>query len=102
MKTAIDENTSDGFHTFKELYDFRREYNAALFNEWAQQGKYDVHKSWLHADGEKPFGGGWFVVIAQLPTGQISNHYTPEYWDRFQCEERERAAYGTVTMHKMY
>lgn len=28
---TIDE-LSDGYHTFKELYDFRREYNAALVN----------------------------------------------------------------------
>lgn len=26
------DNLSDGYHTFKELYDFRREYNAALVN----------------------------------------------------------------------
>ena len=26
------ELVSDGYHTFKELYDFRREYNAALVN----------------------------------------------------------------------
>lgn len=34
---AVDENTSDGYHTFKELYKFRLLYNAALFNEWAKQ-----------------------------------------------------------------
>ena len=28
---AIDENTSDGYHTFKELYEFRKAYNVALF-----------------------------------------------------------------------
>ena len=26
---------SDGYHTFDELYEFRKVYNAALFNEWA-------------------------------------------------------------------
>jgi hypothetical protein len=26
---------SDGFHTFDELYEFRKIYNAALFNEGA-------------------------------------------------------------------
>lgn len=25
---------SDGYHTFDELYEFRKMYNAALFNEW--------------------------------------------------------------------
>ena len=27
------ENISDGYHTFKELYEFRKLYNAAFFNE---------------------------------------------------------------------
>ena len=43
----VDENTSDGYHAFKELYEFRKFYNAALFNEWADLpgNPYDVHKS---------------------------------------------------------
>lgn len=86
-----DENTSDGFHTFKELYDFRLLYNAALFNEWYAQGKYNVHKSLRHNDEELCFGGGWFIVMADLPTGQISNHYEIKDWDLFDCESRESA-----------
>ncbi len=27
------EDCSDGYHTFKELYEFRKQYNATLFNE---------------------------------------------------------------------
>lgn len=83
--------TSDGYHTFNELYDYRRVYNAALFNEWARQGKYDVHKSLRHSDGELCFGGGWFVVVAELPTGQVTNHYEDKYYDEFRFIERERA-----------
>lgn len=86
----ITENTSDGYHTFKELYEFRKLYNAALFNEWATQGKYGVHKSWKHHDGDDCFDGGWFIVVAKLPTGQISNHYEAKDWDLFEVEERER------------
>ena len=89
---VIDENTSDGYHTFKELYEFRKLYNAVLFNEWVSQGKYDVHKSKKHSDGELCFGGGWFIVVAQLPAGQISNHYELKDWDLFKCEERELPA----------
>lgn len=85
---VIDENTSDGYHTFKELYEFRKLYNVALFNEWAAQGKYEVHKSTRHHDGEECFGGGWFIVMATLPTGQISNHYEMKDWDLFKCQER--------------
>jgi hypothetical protein len=71
QREEIDENTSDGYHTFKELYEFRLLYNASLFNEWALSNKYDVHKSKKHSDGLECFGGGWFIVMAELPTGQI-------------------------------
>lgn len=82
---------SDGYHTFDELYEFRKLYNAALFNEWATRGKFSVHKSKKHFDGEECFGGGWFIVVAALPSGQISNHYKLEDWDLFQIRETERA-----------
>lgn len=84
---SIDENTSDGYHTFKELYRFRLLYNAALFNEWAAQKKYKVHKSWKHSDSTLAFGGGWFVVVAELPTGQITNHYEAGDWNLFHIPE---------------
>lgn len=87
------EELSDGYHTFKELYEFRKVYNAALFNEWAEQNKYDVHKSLCHYDGELCFGGGWFIVVAVLPTGQISNHYEVKDWGLFQVPEVDRAKY---------
>lgn len=105
-------NLSDGCHTFKELYDFRMVYNAALFNEWAKAWrnqqewmikgrrydvpefpKYDAHKSWNHNDGSPCFGGGWFIVVAKLPTGQISNHYEEKYWHLFKIPALERARY---------
>jgi hypothetical protein len=90
---AIDGNTSDGYHTFNELYEFRKAYNAALFNEWATGGKCSVHKSWRHHDGELCFGGGWFIVVAVLPNGQISNHYEAKDWDLFDVPETERALF---------
>ena len=90
-RVVVTENTSDGYHTFKELYDFRKIYNAVLFNEWTSGRKYQIHKSKKHSDGEECFGGGWFIVIATLPTGQISNHYELKDWDLFRCEERELA-----------
>lgn len=94
-KDKITGETSDGYHTFNELYRFRKLYNACLFNEWAKQDKFKVHKSKKHADAELCFGGGWFIVIAYLPIGfgmkQISNHYELKDWDLFQCTEREYA-----------
>ena len=99
-ETEVTENTSDGYHTFKELYEFRKAYNVALFNEWGKYNpihkngvKYDVHKSWRHNDGELCFGGGWFIVVAVLPTGQISNHYPASDWDLFKIPEIEKAKY---------
>ena len=83
---------SDGYHTFNELYEYRMLYNAALFNEFAKQGLYDVHKSRKHSDGEYPFGdSNWFIVMAELPTGQISNHYEMKDWDKFQIPEKPLA-----------
>lgn len=87
----VTENTSDGYHTFKELYEFRKLYNAVLFNEWARQHKYKVHKSIKHNDDELCFGGGWFVVMAKLPTGQISNHYEMKDWDLFNVPVLDKA-----------
>ena len=78
---------SDGYHTFNELYDFRREYNAALVNS----GVWKAHKSYRHHSGELCFGGGWFIVVIETPFGQISNHYENKYWDEFHCEEKEFA-----------
>lgn len=107
---------SDGYHTFAELYEFRKIYHALLFNDWATEPlsdklgreavedegfstggfkpKYDVHKSKLHYDGEIPFGNPkWFIVVAMLPDGQISNHYKKEDWDLFKIPEAPKAKY---------
>lgn len=104
---------SDGYHTFDELYEFRKAYNVALFNTWASiehsvlsddssiddllstavKPAFDVHKSTRHHDGELCFGGGWFIVVAVLPSGQISNHYPIEDWDLFKIPEARKAKY---------
>lgn len=84
---------SDGYHTHNELYEFRKLYNATLFNEWAKSGKYHVHKSLRHHDGDECFGGGWFIVVAQLPAGQITNHYKLDCWDMFRVQETEKALF---------
>ena len=80
---------SDGYHTFNELYEYRLLYNAAFFNELARKEAYDVHKSKRHSDGAIPFEDpNWFIVMAELPTGQISNHYEMKDWDLFQIPEK--------------
>lgn len=99
-------NIGDAYHTIGELYEFRKLYNAALFNEWGknyefnrdrhiieQRPHYNVHKSWKHHGGELCFGGGWFIVVAVLPGGQISNHYKAEDWDLFKIPDYETALF---------
>lgn len=86
------EAEADEHHSVQELYDYRMAYNSLLFNQWARDEKYDVHKSWRHGDGEKCFGGGWFIVSATTPYGQVTNHYSSEHWHRFHVPTRERAA----------
>lgn len=103
MDRPVDSSlVSDGYHTFAELYRYRMLYNALWLNavhEHAEAegiGAYedmDIHKSRLHHDGIPPFSDdGWFIVMAMLPTGQVSNHYRIDDWDKFQIPERERAA----------
>ena len=94
----VDEKTSDGYHTIGELYRHRMLLNAGLFglmvtfDEHVQRGhRFGAHKSLLHHDGEVPFGGGWFIVVAQLPAGQISYHYQLEHWDLFDIPEQPAA-----------
>ena len=83
---------SDGYHTFNELYEYRLLYNASMFNELAKQGMYDVHKSKRHSDGNYPFDNpDYFIVVAELPTGQISNHYRMKEWDLFDIPEKEKS-----------
>lgn len=45
-----------------------------------------------HLEGRTRFGSDdWFIVMAILPTGQVSNHYKSKYWDLFDVLERETA-----------
>lgn len=81
---------SDGYHTFAELYHYRALYNAAWLNAERNLGQ---HKSRKHSDGKFCFDadGEWFVVVVQLPTGQITNHYHSDYWGLFDIPEKETA-----------
>lgn len=87
----------DEHHTLEELYEFRMLYNAHAARGWLGAGR-DVVKSWRHSDGEECFGGGWFIVVADIPistttfdTAQVSNHYPAAAWDLFQVPDVDRA-----------
>jgi hypothetical protein len=81
---------SDGYHTHRELYEYRMLYNAHAARGWLAVGL-PVVKSRKHSDGTSCFGGGWFIVVAELPTGQISNHYESEHWGLFDVPEVDLA-----------
>ena len=88
----IDGSTSDGYHTFDELYYYRLLYNANMVNliQYINDnypGKLDIkiYKSYKHDDGNLCFGGGWFIVQMETPYGQITNHYENKYWYMFNC-----------------
>lgn len=83
-------NPRDEYHTMAELYEYRMLYNAHAANGWRAVG-IPVVKSLRHSDGELCFGGGWFIVTATLPTGQVSNHYENKDWDLFHVPEVDTA-----------
>jgi hypothetical protein len=82
----IDGNTSDGYHTFNELYHHR----AVLFSVIVKNFATRAWKSKLHADGT--MYEGMFIVGIETPDGQATYHYDVEpYWDMFRCKEVDRA-----------
>lgn len=82
----IDSGTSDGCHSFGELYHHR----AVLFSVIVTMFPERAWKSRLHADGTML--EGMFIVGIETPDGQATYHYDAEpYWDMFPCEELDRA-----------
>jgi hypothetical protein len=81
FKDAAPEDTSDGFHTFAELYDHRRALTAVLAALAAPKSSWRSKQH--HPDGDPMFEGGWFIVGIELDTGTISYHYELKYWDDF-------------------
>lgn len=82
----IDGNTSDGYHTFNELYHHR----AVLFSVIVENFAARAWKSKLHADGT--MYDGMFIVGIETPDGQATYHYDVEpYWNLFRCKEVDRA-----------
>jgi len=67
--------TSDGYHTFNELYEHRH----ALFLNLMSGIGYDPWISKLHHDGTGL--DGWFISGVDLPTGTISYHLPERLWD---------------------
>ena len=80
----INGKTSDGYHTFDELY-YRR---MILFSVICNQNKRNSWKSKKHFDDKKdPMYDGYFIVGIETPLGQYSYHYKKEYWHLFDVKE---------------
>jgi hypothetical protein len=77
--TEINENTSDGYHTFGELYAHRRALTVALCA--IVQGM--AWRSREHHPDSDPMFDGYFIVGIDLPNGTITYHYKLEYWSDF-------------------
>ena len=78
--------TSDGYHTFNELYHHR----AVLFSVIVRDHPELAWKSKLHSDGT--MYDGMFIVGIETPQGQATYHYDIEpYWEMFDCKELVRA-----------
>ena len=79
-------DTSDGYHTFNELYDHR----AKLFSVIVRCFKDRAWKSKLHHDGT--MYEGMFIVGIETSQGQSTYHYDIDpYWNVFDCKELARA-----------
>ena len=82
----INGETSDGYHTFNELYHHR----AVLFSVICNIYKDISWKSKRHDDGT--MYNGMFIVGIETPSGQATYHYDIEpYWDMFDVKELEYA-----------
>lgn len=83
---VITGETSDGYHTFNELYHHR----AVLFSVIVKAFEDKAWKSRKHHDGT--MYDGMFIVGVETPYGQATYHYDMEpYWEMFCCKEIERA-----------
>ena len=79
-------NTSDGYHTFNELYHHR----AVLFSVIVRDHRELAWKSMRHHDGT--MYDGMFIVGIETPEGQATYHYDIDpYWDMFNCRELDQA-----------
>lgn len=83
---VITGETSDGYHTFNELYHHR----AVLFSVIIKAFSGKAWKAKKHEDGS--MYDGMFIVGIETPDGQATYHYDIDpYWEMFKCRELEYA-----------
>lgn len=87
MKTleGINGQTSDGYHTFDELYYHR----MILFSVICNQNKDKSWKALFHHDGS--MYDDYFIVGISTPKGDYTYHYHKDFWDYFNVPAQMRA-----------
>lgn len=85
--TKITGQTSDGYHTFDELYEHRFELWMALCREINANPKYqygrEIWRCRVNSDGTSY--PGWFLLgMGNEPGKQLTYHLPDRLWDR--CE----------------
>lgn len=87
---------SDGFHSFDELYHYRMLYNAAFFN--SLEGKYEVHKSYRHSDGEVSWNAVHYYGNIIIDGVSFSPEDSPNTYtmctETYEAEEKNPLAAG--------
>lgn len=85
VKLSVSGDTSDGYHTFDELYYHR----MVLFSIICNQNKNLAWKSMKHHDGT--MYENYFIVGISTPEGDYTYHYDIRDWNYFNVKELERA-----------
>ena len=83
---AVSGDTSDGYHTFDELYYHRTALFACLVS---MQPRQMAFKSWKHSDGT--MYEGMFIAGIYTSGGWCTYHCEAKWWPLFDCSEREFA-----------
>ena len=85
LTSAVNGSTSDGYHTFDELYEHR----TVLFSVICNSHTDLAWKSRHHHDGT--MFDDMFIVGIQTPAGPCTYHCENRYWELFRVPELERA-----------
>ena len=83
---VVSGDTSDGYHTFDELYYHRTALFACLVS---MQPRQMAFKSWKHSDGT--MYEGMFIAGIYTSRGWCTYHCDAKWWPLFDCSEREFA-----------
>lgn len=85
VELSVSGDTSDGYHTFDELYYHRMMLFAVICNS----NKVRAWKSWKHDDGS--MYDDYFIVGIHTPKGHYTYHYHKDHWGLFNVAELEFA-----------